>query len=587
MIQKKRQWALICAVLIGAAVCLTIGVSAPGAPAEAPSELYRLIPESADSFVYLRDLKQGLSPFLKSDYYDEVSDLSVFDSPLKTDVSAPLLARLGQFEKATGIRPTPRRLLWVVGKRAVFFTTTVSGAKASAGIFESGPIKRFIINVVSVFSGAVTKEDRGTYSVWVVTTGSKRIYYKTIPGYTVFSDSPDLFKTTWETVTGTNPATLAGNAAAMDLLSRLSPNYHILYYSTTVMKPDRAEKGLAARAARLLSGTDALALAVTFTPTGAEVALRAPYSAGEARSDLARLGTLPDKAAVDLGSIPGETAGLVVFRAFDPEIVYTHFSRTWFSDLTERVNYISVLKKWNEKGGFDLEGGIINNLGRGATAALVGLGWEGEKPHLQVIVSAGVRPGGEAALSENLSKLFTYSFFDTGPQVLSFDNAAISYMGQFREKSLDWNGSDYLVTVKANPGFAFWNGRLFLFWDFSTMERLIDVSALSSMSATGDLFARDPLTKSAPFTEAQKKTPAGNYDLYVYVDGNNAVSLLEDYLVNLSANYTYFLYQDSEKRLLPLLELTRRSLVSYSGGINFSADALEGSFTLTTKDLDE
>jgi len=62
---------------------------------------------------------------------------------------------------------------------------------------------------------------------------------------------------------------------------------------------------------------------------------------------------------------------------------------------------------------------------------------------------------------------------------------------------------------------------------------------------------------------------------------------LENYLVNLSANYTYFLYQDSEKRLLPLLELTRRGFVSCSGGVNFAPDAIEGTFTLTTKDIDE
>jgi hypothetical protein len=587
MRHKNRLWAIACIVVIGVAVSLSFGMGVSGARAEDSSELYRLIPENVDSFIYLRDLKQGLSPLLRSDYYDEVSDLSVFDVPFKADASAPLLTRLGEFEKATGIRPTPKRLLWVLGKRAVFFTTSTSGVKASAGVFESGPFKRLVINLVSVFSGGVAKEDWGTYSVWVVTTGAKRIYYKTMRGYTVFSDSPDLFKTAWEIATGQSPATLLGNVRVMNLLSKLPTSYHILYYSAAVMKPDPNEKGPGARAARLLSGTDALAASVTFTGTGADVALLAPYSPGEAKSDLARLGTLTDKAPVDLGSIPGETAGLVVFRAFDPEILYTHFSKAWFGDLTERVAYISVLKKWKEKGGFDLEGGIINNLGRGATAALVGLGWEGEKPHLKVIVSTGVKPGGEVVLSENLSRLFSYSFFDTGPQVLSFDSAAISYMGEFRGKSLEWNGSNYIIPVHANPGFAFWAGKLFLFWDFSTIQQLIDVTALSSMEKAAGIFDRDFLVKSAPFIETQKKTPAGDYDLYAYVDGNNAVSLLEDYLVNLSANYTYFLYQDSEKRLLPLLELTRRSFVSCSGGINFSGDAVEGAFTLTTKDLDE
>ncbi len=587
MRQKNRLSAIVCVVVIGAAVCLSFGVGISGARAEDSSELYRLIPENVDSFVCLRELKQGLSPFLKSDYYDEISDLSVFDVPFKSDASAPLLTRLGEFEKSTGIRPTPRRLLWVLGKRAVLFTTSASGAKASAGVFESGLFKRTVINLVSVFSRGVDKENWGTYSVWVVQMGTKRIYYKTMKGYTVFSDSPDLFKTTWEIATGKNPATLPGNTRIMGLLSRLSAGYHILYYSATIMKPDPAEKGLAARTARLLSGTDALATSVTFTDTGADVAFLAPYSPGEATSDLARLGTLPDKAPVDLGSIPGGTAGLVVFRAFDPEILYTHFLKSWFGDAAEREAYMSVLQNWKEKGGFDLEGGIIGNLGRGATAALTGLGWEGEKPHLKMIVSAGIKPGGETALAENLSKLFSYSFFDAGPQVVELNGAAISYMGGLREKTQEWNGTSYVVSVKANPGFAFWGGKLLLFWDFSTIEQLIDDAALSSMEKAGGVFDRDLLVKSAPFIEAQKKMPADNHDLYTYVDGNNAVSLLEDYLVNLSANYTYFLYQDSEKRLLPLLELTRRSFVSCSGGINFSGDAVEGAFTLTTKDLDE
>ena len=157
--------------------------------------------------------------------------------------------------------------------------------------------------------------------------------------------------------------------------------------------------------------------------------------------------------------MPGETAALIVFRAFDPGIVYTHFSKSWFGDVTERIAYISVLKTWKEKGGFDLEGGIINNLGRGATVALVGLGWEAEKPHLKMIASVGVKPGGEVALSENLSKFFAYSFFDAGPQVITLDNATLSYMGGFREKSINWNGSEYDVSVKANPGFGFWGGQ--------------------------------------------------------------------------------------------------------------------------------
>jgi hypothetical protein len=587
MRQRNRVPVIVSGVAIIAALGILFGMWIGDARAADSDDLYRLMPENVESFIYLRDLKQGLGPFLGSDYYDDVSDLAVFDGPFKSDLSAPILTRLGDFEKSTGIRPTPRRLLWIFGKRALVYTTNTAGVKASAGVFETGFFKRLVINAVSIFSGGVTKEDWGTYSVWVGTAGARHIYYKTTKGYTVFSDSPDLFKSQWEITTGKTPAAPTGNPLVMNLAAKLPKEYHILYYSAGVVNPDPAQKGLTARLLRLLAGTDAVAATITFTETGLDAALYAPYSPGEAKSDLSRLGTLTDKASIDLGSIPGETAALIAFRAFDPTILYTHFSKSWFGDVTERIAYISVLNTWKQKGGFDFEGGIINNLGRGATAALVGLGWEAEKPHLKVIASVGVKPGGEAALSANLSKLFSYSFFDTGPQVLSFDNAAISYMGQFREKTLNWNGSDYIVSVKANPGFSFWGGRLYAFWDVSTMEQLIDNATLSSMKKAGGLFDRDLLVKSAPFIEAQKKIPATNYDLYGYVDGNNAVSLLEDYLVNLSANYTYFLYQDSEKRLLPLLELTRSAFVSCSGGINFTADAIEGTFTLTTKDLDE
>jgi hypothetical protein len=582
--QRNRLRPVVSGVAIAAALCLSLGMWIVNARAGDSDELFRFIPEDVTSFVYLRDLKTGLSPFLGSDYYGTAADLALFDGPFKTDLSAPILTKLGDFEKSTGIRPTPRRLLWIVGNRALLFRS-VDGA--SAGIFETGFVKGLIIKLASVFSGGVGKEDWGAYSVWVVRAGNRAVYYKTAGGYTLFSDSPDLFKKEWEILAGGGTAALADNPRVSGPVSRLPEGYHILYYSTAVMNPDPDEKGLFARMGRLLKGTDAVAAAVTVTETGLDISLYAPYSAGKDRSELAQLGMLPDKAAVDLTSMPGETAALVVFRAFDPGILYTHFYRNWFSDVTERIAFISVLNSWKDKGGFDLEQGIINNLGRGASAALVGLGWKAEKPHLKMIASVGVKPGGEVELSENLGRLFAYSFFDDGPQVLSLGNASLSYMGGFREKAVDWSGSEYVVSVNPNPGFAFWGGRLFAFWDLSTMQRLIDNAALASMGKAGGLFDRDFLVKSAPFVEAQEKIPADGYDLYAYVDGNNAVAVMEDYLVNLSANYRYFLYQDSEKRLLPLLELTRRSFVSLSGGINFSADGVVGTFTLTTKDLDE
>lgn len=585
---RMRIPAIALGLVVAITASITLVLNVGDARGESPDELLGLVPESAESLIYLRDLKKGLSPFLGSDYYGEVSELSAFDGPFKSDLSAPLLTKLGDFEKSTGIRPTPRRVLWMVGKRAVFFTTRLPSGPASAGIVETGFFKRLIIGIASVFSGGVAKEDWGGYSVWVITAGERHLYYKTTKKYTVFSDSAELFKTQWEAMSGSAAAPISNNPRFAGILSRLPAGYHILSYSTRVMNPDPEKKGIRARMTRLLKGTDAVAAAVTFTETGLDATVLAPYAANEDAAEFIALGALADDPPVDLGQMPGEAAALIAFRAFEPGVLYTHFSKSWFGDVTERIAYISVLKTWNEKGGFDLEGGIINNLGRGAVVALAGLGWEADKPHLKVIASVGVKPGGEEALSENLAKLFTYSFFDTGPQVITLDGTPLSHMGVFREKTLAWNGSEYDVSVKANPGFAFRDGKLFLFWDVSTMQRLIDNAALSTMNEkTGDLFDRAFLVKSAPFVEAQKEIAAGDYDLYGYVDGNNAVSVLEEYLVNLSANYRYFLYQDSEKRLLPLLELTRRSFVSCSGGVNFTADAIEGTFTLTTRDIDE
>jgi hypothetical protein len=352
------------------------------------------------------------------------------------------------------------------------------------------------------------------------------------------------------------------------------------------MHPDESQAGIVGHARRLLEGTDALLFSVTFSGAGADITLFAPYTSGEEKSGLAGLGSLPDKATIDLSAMPGETAALVAFRAFDPGIVYTHFGKVWFSDIAQKVNYISILKKWKDKGGFDLEGGIINNLGRGALAALVGIGYEGEKPYLRTIASFGVAPGKEPDLSANIGKLYSYSFFDTGPSPLELDGVQISYMGTFREKSLDWDGTSYIGSVKPNEGFAFKDKGLFLFWDLSTMEQLIDLSAISSMTGARALFDRDFLVKSPAFIAAQKDMPKDAYDLYLYVDGNNAMSLIEGYLVNISANYKYFLYQDSEKRLVPLVELTRRSFVSCYGGVNFGGDAIQGGFKIRVKDLD-
>ena len=173
----------------------------------------------------------------------------------------------------------------MVGKRALFFTTRLPSGTASAGIIETGFFKRLIIGAASVFSGGVAKQDWGTYSVWVVTAGGKHIYYKSTKQYTVFSDSR---RAVQEPVgdgdRGSGPAAIPNNPRFTGLVSRFPGQYHVLYYSTAVMNPDPDKKGLRARMARLLKGTDAVAAAVTFTETGFDASILAPYSSGEARS---------------------------------------------------------------------------------------------------------------------------------------------------------------------------------------------------------------------------------------------------------------------------------------------------------------
>ena len=153
---------------------------------------------------------------------------------------------------------------------------------------------------------------------------------------------------------------------------------------------------------------------------------------------------------------------------------------------------------------------------------------------------------------------------------------------------MDWSGSKYIKTRVANPGFALNGNRLYFYRDISTIGRLLNAPVLNSINETGGkgLFDEDFLVKSGPYVDAQNDLPLGSYDLYAYLSGENLTNTVEKYIINLNAHYRYFLYEDAEKRFIPLLELTRQSFVSFYGGINFGEDAVEGKFRLVAKDLD-
>ncbi len=582
--------AILFAIFLLIAVPLIIVSQSGEVWAKNTKELYEIVPGSAKSLVYFKNLEKGLKPLLKSDFYNDVKNMSLFEGPIKTDVSAPVLSLFGNVEEALGIKVTVKRVLYVIGKRAVFYETEASGRTAWVAVVEIGWFKGMIIEIVSQIKKGIVHEDVLGFSPWVVNVGGRKLYYKRLSDYIVVSNSPHALLSQWEVISGRDTNTLSQDPDFTKYLSALKgkseKDSHIILFHR-ITEPKAGETGIIGRAEKLMGGNESLFLGVRFTDLGADIHLYSPYDLDNSGVDFR---ALEGRKTLDLKNIPGETAALVAFNAFDPEVLYSIFYQNWFYDVGERIKYISIVNKWKLSSGFDIEGGILKNLDGGALFTLTGLGYEGREPHLLTMASFGVNDNGEGQLISNLSSLSDYAFRDEGPNLISYGGAEIYYMGQFRESVIEWSGREYIRPIKANPGFALKDERLYLFRDVSTMSRLIDIETLSviepHLKDQGDYFSSDFLSKTKAFSDSQTDLSADNYDLYLFVNGENSVSLLETYLVNLSAHYKYFLYRDAEKRFLPFLEHFRRSFVSFYGGINFEGEAMAGEFRLVFRDLD-
>ena len=362
-------------------------------------ELYEIVPASAESLIYFRDLEKGLKPLLKSDFYHDVKKMSLFKGPIKTDVSVPMLSLLGNIEEAIGIKVTVKRILYVIGERAIFYETEASGIKSWVAVIETGGFKGKINEFVSKVKKGIGKEEVLGYSPWVVSLEGRKIYYKRLSDYIVVSNSPQALLSEWEVIAGTNTNTLSLDPNFTKYISAVKgkseKDPHVIMYHK-ISKTNVGETGLASRAERMISGNESLFLGVTFTKLGADVHLYSPYAPYNTEVDLR---ALEGRKSLDLSDIPGETAALVAFSAFDPEIIYSIFYQNWFYDVSERIKYISIVNKWKLSSGFDIEEGILKNLDGGALFALTGLGFEGREPHLLTLASVGVKGGGCSGLT--------------------------------------------------------------------------------------------------------------------------------------------------------------------------------------------
>ena len=570
----------ILAVLFIISLLFQLGCQGRGVPAE----LYKIVPESADTVIIFNNLKEDLKPFVRSDFYKQARKLSIFDAEISSDISAPLLSALGDAEEALGFNITLKRLLFVMGNSAVLYTTDIDGEKATVLTIKTEWFKRFILGIVSRIKGGITREEVAGISMWTADAGDEKLYFENMSGYTVFSDSPHAIKAQLNILDEGASKTISENDDFTALLSNIDKDYHLLIYQKEISK----DPSLTHRALRLINGGNSLIASVTFRDGGADVSLYAPYlpDGGERAyfNGFAELGKLEDKTPPDVYLVPAETALLVTFNALDPIIFYDHFYQNWFYDVNERANYLSVLNKWKVEKGFDIEGGIIANLGGGALLTVTGPGYDGRRPYLKTMVAFGVNGGGEESLASNVSALMKYAMKYSGPETIAYSDAEIYYMGGFREKNIEWTGNTYLNTRLVNPGFALKDERLYLARDITTIMRIIDLETLRAMDGAKDLVSRDFLVNSRAFIDSQKDLPIEDYDLYLFIDGEKMVSVVETYLVNLKAHYRYFLYEDSEKMIIPLLELSRESFVSLYGGLDFGVEAeggVKGTFHLS------
>ena len=570
------------------ALLIILLVPAPLLRAEEKASLLDKVPDGIATVFYAKDVRDGLKPFLKSDYYGKVKDLSLFEGPLKSDISAPVLSLLGDIEETTGLKVTLKKILFIVGDEAVFYSTRIVGGEAHVAVVETGWFKGLLIDVISKLHSGIQAEALPGFEAWSLAVGAKRLYYVHIPGYTVISDDSGALTTQWQMFFGSSPNALSQNPAFLKALSGAGNQYHVLIFHV-VTKPGEGEKGIIARGERLLAESESFCITIALEKGGAVIKLFSPYLEGRGIGTFRSLGEASDR-AFDFGTYPKDTAAIVTFSSFDAKVLYPHFYQYWFSDTYERMNYIEYLKKWRNEKGFDLEAGIIDNLGSGASFFLAGLRYEGRNPYPNAALSFGIQNENREVLVKNLSALFSYASMASGPNVVRYGDADIYYMGDFRYREGTWSSNTYIETIKTNPGFALTEQDLIAFRDFGAIAGMMDTKIFSDIGnrlgeANGPL-AFGSLASSPVFSEAVKLLPPENYDIFLFVDGSRSVSLIETYIINLSSHFKYFLYQDAEKRFIPLLELTRSSFVTFYGGVAFKKDGISGEFKLVSRDID-
>ena len=547
--------------------------------------LAAFVPTNAESVVVVKDLDNALKPFFKSDFYRRAKKLSLFSGPIKTDVSVPMLSMIGAIRDGLGPLATPKRALWLLGDEAVFYTASVNGDEAAVGMCTASGMRGRLFELALKLVGNAELVDAAGITPYTVTTQTVTIYIQRVGDYLIVSDSPWALRAQWEALSGTGGAVLAIDTALAQTIAEFPEGWDILYINT-LSSAVTGKKEMTARLSRLASSCSHIMAAVEVTKTGLTVTVRGPY---ETERILTGIKTVVPAApgGMDYSRFPAETTALCVVNDISPIEIYDHFYLNWFSDVGERANFISVLKKWETDGGFSLRNGIVAKLASPSYLALTGVGYQGREPYPDVVVSCAEASGStedEDLLTEQLDALLSYSVLWGPAMEYRYGTSTIHTAGEFTEEEIEWTGSAYLRYYPASPGFAFRNDRVLFFRGAGAAFRTEDMAALSNLGGDG-AFADEFLANRPAFSGALTALPPEQYDVYLYIDGENVAIDAETYLINLSEHYRYFLYRDAKDTMVPFLELVREGCEAFYGGITLEEDGVRGEFRLTVSDI--
>jgi len=571
--------------LIPAALLLVCMISASaGVTGQTTGDLglASFVPTNAESVIVVRDAKNALKPFFKSDFYRRAKDLSLFSGPVKSDVSVPILSMIGAIRDNIGPLASPKRALWLLGDEAVFYTGEVNGEETVVGMCTAPGLRGGLFELALKLMGNAAPVEVAGITPYAVTTTAVTMYIQRVGDYLIVSDSPWALRAQWEALSGAGGVTLAIDPVLAKTISGLPEGWDILYINT-LSASATGDTGMAARLARLASPCEHVAATVEVTNTGLTVTVWGPY-----KSERTLLGIKtvvpPTPDGMDFALLPAETTALCVVGEISPIEIYDYFYLNWFADVGERANFIAVLKKWEAEAGFSVRNGILTGLASPSYLTLTGIGYQGREPYPDVFLSCAAKPGAEDILTDQFNALFSYSVGRGTPLVVEYGDSTMHVAGDFTEEQIDWTGNYYLRSYPAAPGFAFRDGRVSFFRDLSAVFRLEDMAALSAID-NGGAFADEFLTERPAFINARADLAPENYDIYLYIDGENAAVDAETYLVNLAEHYRYFLYKDAKDTMVPLLELVADGCESFYGGITLEGDGLRGEFRLSVSDI--